>query len=228
MAAFNSSTGHTHSGSGNNGPLLTSASVSTTFGNGFTTVTGASGDYLLIASDVSDSNKTKKALASDFIFVPSASNALSGSIVQVVNTITGAVSTGTTLIPFDDTVPTSSEGDQYMSLSITPTSASNKLLIEVVAHANSSASGANAIIAALYQDATSAALASSYEMQSTAWTGTNLKFAHYMTAGTTSSTTFKVRIGAEAAGTLTFNGTGGNRKLGGVLASSITITEIKA
>lgn len=67
MAAFNSSTGHTHSGSGNNGPLLSSSAVTTTFGNGFTTVTAASGDYVLLATDVSDSNKTKKALVSDIV-----------------------------------------------------------------------------------------------------------------------------------------------------------------
>ena len=40
--------------------------------------------------------------------------------------------------------------------------------------------------------------------------------------------TFKVRAGANAAGTTTFNGTGGARRMGGVAASSITITEIKA
>lgn len=67
MAAFNASTGHTHSGSGNNGPLLSSSAVTTTFGNGFTTVTAASGDYVMVASDVSDSNKTKKALVSDIV-----------------------------------------------------------------------------------------------------------------------------------------------------------------
>lgn len=67
MAAFNSSTGHTHSGSGNNGPLLSSSAVTTTFGNGFTTVTAESGDYVLLATDVSDSNKTKKALVSDIV-----------------------------------------------------------------------------------------------------------------------------------------------------------------
>lgn len=67
MAALNSSTGHTHSGSGNNGPLLSSSAVTTTFGNGFTTVTAASGDYVLLATDVSDSNKTKKALVSDIV-----------------------------------------------------------------------------------------------------------------------------------------------------------------
>jgi hypothetical protein len=56
----------------------------------------------------------------------------------------------------------------------------------------------------------------------------NWEFTHYMAAGTTSATTFKVRIGAVTSGTITFNGIGSARKLGGVLASSITITEIKA
>lgn len=41
------------------------------------------------------------------------------------------------------------------------------------------------------------------------------------------ATTFKVRIGGTSAGATTFNGSGGGRKLGGVMASSITITEIK-
>ena len=67
MAALNASTGHSHSGSGNNGPRLASSAVTTTFGNGFTTVTAASGDYVMVATDVSDSNTTKKALVSDIV-----------------------------------------------------------------------------------------------------------------------------------------------------------------
>lgn len=67
MAALNSSTGHSHSGSGNNGPRLAASAVTTTFGNGFTTVTAASGDYVVVATDVSDSNTTKKALVSDIV-----------------------------------------------------------------------------------------------------------------------------------------------------------------
>ena len=47
-----------------------------------------------------------------------------------------------------------------------------------------------------------------------------------MTAGTASETTFKVRVGFNASGTTTFNGSGGARRLGGNFASSITITEI--
>lgn len=67
MAALNATTGHAHDGTSNQGPLLSSSAVTTTFGNGFTTVSAASGDYVLIATDVSDSNKTKKALVSDIV-----------------------------------------------------------------------------------------------------------------------------------------------------------------
>ncbi len=51
------------------------------------------------------------------------------TVVQVVNTQDGAVATGTTVLPWDDTIPQNTEGDQYMSLSITPTNASNKLIL---------------------------------------------------------------------------------------------------
>ena len=48
---------------------------------------------------------------------------------------------------------------------------------------------------------------------------------HIMTAGTIASTTFKIRCGMETAGTITFNGVGGIRKLGGVANSSLIIQE---
>ena len=51
---------------------------------------------------------------------------------------------------------------------------------------------------------------------------------YYMTAGTASATTFKVRLGMASAGTLTLNGISAGRKYGGVLISSLTITEIAA
>ncbi len=52
-------------------------------------------------------------------------------LVQVVNTETGAVATGTTVMPADNTIPQNTEGDEYMTLAITPTNTNNKLLIEV-------------------------------------------------------------------------------------------------
>lgn len=150
-----------------------------------------------------------------------------GSVVQVVNTQTGAVATGTTVLPSDDSIPQNTEGDQYMSLAITPKSATNKLKIDIVIVMASSAAGTSVMTAALFQDSTVSALAALSQVGSSNGQ-THIGFTHWMTAGTTSATTFKVRGGGSAAGTTTFNGHSGGRHMGGVMASSITITEIKA
>lgn len=150
-----------------------------------------------------------------------------GRAVQTVNSQTGAVATGTTLIPYDDTIPQNTEGDQYLSLAITPTNAASKLKIDVVLSVSTSAAARN-IIAALFQDTTANALAAMTWTEASATFQHLIAFTHYMTAGTTSATTFKVRAGLDNAGTLTVNGSNSARKLGGVLASSITITEIAA
>jgi hypothetical protein len=145
-------------------------------------------------------------------------------IVQVVNVQDGAVATGTTAIPYDDTIPQNDEGDEFMTLAITPKHASNKLKIEVVCMLSQSNS-LTYIIAALFQDTTASALAAGFSSKSRSSSDeSGVLFTHYMAAGTTSETTFKVRAGA-ASGTTTFNGHTTARKLGGVLASSITITE---
>lgn len=149
-----------------------------------------------------------------------------GAVVQVVNVLSNAVATGTTPIPYDDTVPQNTEGNQYMTLAVTPKSATNKLKIEVVFFGSHSATG-DFLSAALFQDSTAGALAAVGERSDSAG-GMVLSFTHWMTAGTTSATTFKVRGGGHSASTTTFNGTGGARRFGGVAASSITITEIKA
>jgi hypothetical protein len=162
-------------------------------------------------------------------YTPTAANALSGSVVQTVNTQTGAAASGSTTIPDDDTIPQNTEGDQYMSLAITPTNASNKLRIDVVAQFAHSA-GYN-IAAAIFQDSTANALAAMYgpNVPNNNSDGMQIVFTHYMTAGTTSATTFKVRAGScGGSATLYFNGNSTGRKFGGVMASSITITEIKA
>lgn len=150
----------------------------------------------------------------------------SGHVVQMVNTTTGALATGTTTIPFDDTIPQNTEGDQYMSLSITPKAAANLLKIDVVWNGTNSA--ASRFTVALFQDSTANALAAAVDQIDSAGNSRQVVFTYWMAAGTTSSTTFKVRAGANNPGTTTFNGQGGTRLYGGVMASSITITEIQA
>ena len=148
-----------------------------------------------------------------------------GAVLQMVNSTTGAVATGTTLIPSDDTIPQSTEGDQYMTLAVTPRGATNNLRIDVVVQVASSAAGGR-MAAALFQDSTANALAVSIQGFIDANKPMMLSFTHFMVAGTTSATTFKVRVGNSAAGTTTFNGASGARLYGGVSSSSITITEV--
>lgn len=157
-----------------------------------------------------------------------ASNAQAGFVVQVVNTTSGAVATGTTGIPLDDTVPQNTEGDQYMSLAITPKSTTNTLVIQVVSfYAHSVTTN---VIQSLFQDSTANALAVNAQRVPAVNTPLTVVTTYAMTAGTTSATTFKVRAGGTSGdgGTLTFNGTAAARKFGGIGLSSIIITEYKS
>lgn len=149
---------------------------------------------------------------------------VAGRLVQQVNTQTGTSSTGTTVIPLDNTIPQNTEGDEVMTLAITPTNASNKLKIEVVV-VGTNGSGGN-LIAALFQDSTANSLAAASQSWNAGTTIETTAFTHYMTAGTTSATTFKIRYGSNVAGTTYFNIDSGTADLGGVFASSITISEV--
>jgi len=150
-----------------------------------------------------------------------------GHTVQLKNVSTVVQNTGTTNIPLDDTIPQNSEGDEKMTLAFTPKSASNKLLINVVVHGASSEAN-QYLTVALFQDTTASAIAASVTHTSTGdQRVVSLPLSHYMTAGTASATTFKIRIGC-TGGTTTFNGASSTRFFGGVLTSSMTITEIQA
>lgn len=152
------------------------------------------------------------------------SGLVSSSVVNIVNTQVTSTATGTTVIPFDDTIPQNTEGDEYMSLSITPTSATNTLYIDVVFVC--SLSSAQDFTIALFQDSITNAIAALPENVNGASVTRTTAFRYKMTAGTTSPTTFKVRAGG-VTGTLRFNGSFGARLYGGVCTSSITITEIE-
>jgi hypothetical protein len=148
-------------------------------------------------------------------------------LVQKVYTQTGAEAHGTGLIPRDDTIPQKTEGDEYMTLAITPTKATNRLDITVIGIWSNSVAR-NPMVVALFRDDVADALAgitwdakpNASDMDASAC------IIHHMVAGTTSEITFKVRAGGNQTGTTTFNGAGAARYLGGVMASSITIEEV--
>jgi hypothetical protein len=148
-----------------------------------------------------------------------------GKILQVVNVNTTTATSSTSSIPFDNTKPQSTEGTELFTTSITPTSSSNKLLINVVLQIGHG--GAEWVIAALFQDSGANALATASIYLSTGTAVSTLHFQHYMTAPSTSSTTFKVRFGPNG-GTAYVNSQGGNAKFDGTWLSSMTIMEIAA
>jgi len=145
-------------------------------------------------------------------------------IVQVAYTQTGAVATGTGVIPSDNTIPQITEGTEYMTLAITPTSATSILKIEVAAYG--SFNDNRIMTVALFQDATANALAVVGQLTAATNGPAVVNLRHTMLAGTASATTFRVRIGGDSSATFTFNGVSGSRRYGGVAASSITITEM--
>lgn len=150
---------------------------------------------------------------------------LPGQVVQTQRTDTGVVSSGSTTVPLDDTIPQNTEGDQYMTQAITPVSAVNLLSVQVQGCFASNVSSVG--IVALFRDAiANAKKAISAAFQSANSITMNLNLIEQ--AGATTTTTYKVRAGMNAAGTTTFNGVGAARHFGGVLNSYIEVQEVMA
>jgi hypothetical protein len=147
----------------------------------------------------------------------------SGTVLQVQMTESGALATSSAIIPLDDTIPQITEGTEYMTVTITPTSASSTLYIQVTMMISNS--GPNYRTIALFQDSTANALASVGTAASANWPVVQT-FTHKMTAGTTSATTFRVRYGTDTSSTNTVSGVNGNRFFGNTIANSVMVTEV--
>ena len=153
-------------------------------------------------------------------------NKTAGTVLQVVNATYSTYSSSATTIPDDNTIPQNTEGTEIITLAITPTSATSKLLITSVVFATSGSAG-SIIANALFQDTTANALAvTSTTAGAGGWMITDV-MQHYMTSGTTSSTTFKIRAGGHV-GTTYFNGNTGAQLYNGTGFCSLTIMEIAA
>ena len=150
---------------------------------------------------------------------------MSGDIVQRVSSSDGAYATGTSSIPNDDTIPQSGEGTQFMSASISPTSALNLLEIDHQGLYTTNGAG-EYMTAALFRDATANSLCCSVSSQNAADPQMQNLFYTDL-AASTSSTTFKVRAGtANGANATYFNGWTAGRMRGGVINSYLRIREV--
>jgi len=148
-------------------------------------------------------------------------------VIQYVQTaITTRVTCATQMV-IDNNIPQKTEGNEVITLAITPTKSTNYLVIKFTGWGSLQAAAA---VVALFQDDTSNAIAAtSPDGASGAGEEVHSYFlTHKMTAGTTSATTFKIRVGPNAATTLYVNGTSAGNLFGGVASTTLEIWEIKA
>lgn len=147
-----------------------------------------------------------------------------GILLQEAWATDSILRSGTTQIPRDNTIPQQTEGDQYLTVNITPTDAANYLVVDV--GMNLSSPGFGQIQMALFKDTGMNAICAVTEEQNA--TGAHVKLTYRMLAGATAQTTFKVRAGTNSAGTLYVNGSNASGWFGGVEFSFIRVQEIAA
>lgn len=172
-----------------------------------------------MASDSADHLATQKSIKA---YVDA--NSGGGVLGQVVSATFSDVTTCSVVMPYDDTVPTNSEGYEVETLAITPTDASSTLLIEYSAAAGAAA-GTNVGGVALYKDSDAAAIGA-YPILFTSGAVYDLNVRFSVPASDTNARTYRIRVGPGSGGTVTINGEGGSRKMGGVSKAIMTITEV--
>ena len=148
--------------------------------------------------------------------------ASAGQVLQVVNVQNASFTSSTSTFTFGNSIPTNTQGTELFTVSITPKFSTSKLYIQSLACLGNSAGDWMTI--ALFQDSTSNALASNLAYQTVATGTLMMPLNYYMTAGTTSATTFKIRYGSN--GSTTYVNGNGSAKYGGTLFSSLTVMEI--
>jgi hypothetical protein len=145
-------------------------------------------------------------------------------LLQRVKTSTGALVTCSTTIPADNTIPQNTEGTQILTLSITPKFSTSKLVIDFSSPITQSSTGSGGPTVALFQDSNVNAIAAR-SIQAASSRSCGGGFKHIMTSGTTSSTTFKIRIGSNANTCYVNGDSSGTARDGGVANTNLTISE---
>lgn len=148
---------------------------------------------------------------------------VTGLILQSVNSTSATYANTAVAIPADDTIPQNTEGAELLTVTITPGNASNRLFFEFEAFFSSDGAPVAATVA-LFQDSTANALYAVADTVSSVNAVKHVRLRYEMAAGTTSSTTFKVRYGP-SSNTLYVNGISTGRIYGGVAQASLTVQE---
>lgn len=149
-----------------------------------------------------------------------------GSVVQSVVGTYAANANLSTVIPYDDTIPTSSEGTQIISVSITPRSTTNKLRIRFSGVAVGD--GIAIAMAAAIFNGGAAAIGAAVIVAPAAGHSHMLSVPDVeYTPGVLTAQTITVRAGP-SSGNMRFNGSHAARIFGGVQVAALVVEEISA
>ena len=153
---------------------------------------------------------------------------LVGFVLQSVENSTSSVIDANVAIPFDNTKPQNTEGVEVITITITPKSATNLLRITYLMCGNAQSGSSNlTLTAAFFQDSTANALFTAYT-HSSASSPASMSGTFFFTAGTTSATTIKMRLGLENTTSFFVNGNAsGNPVFNGTSKCIISIQETK-
>lgn len=149
-----------------------------------------------------------------------------GSVVKTVSILLNSLTTGTTLIPLDDTIPQITEGTEMVKIDYTPSAAGNR--IRVAANVFGAYSTPASVTAALFEGTTTNALVAVASSITTANALVQQNVIYEGGISTLSTLTYSLRVGGSTTGTYTLNGSAGSRLFGGIGYSNIVVTEIKS
>ncbi len=151
-------------------------------------------------------------------------------VIQTIVAQSTSKMSSSAVIPYDNTRPQISEGTEYISLSITPTSTTSILYFEFNAP-QWAGNGTQYPIGAIFRSDQTDALIAQAGCTNSAGTGFYCEtfLSVYSVSGTTSPLTISLRFGPNAAGTVYMNADDNNDQyLNGAWIACLTATEIAA
>lgn len=181
-------------------------------------------DSNVTTAKIADSNVTTAKIADSNVTAAKAANGFIVDRVYAEYTTYGSLS-GTT--PFDDTIPQVGEGNEIVTASLTPKSATNRLRVRFVGClTRASGAGANGVVAFFVNGGADAVHSQPVYLPDN--TGTQPVVAEFeYVPGATSAQAIAVRVGL-GSGSIVTNGISANRIGGGTARCTLVIEEIKA
>ena len=188
------------------------------------TITGIS------AGGLPDSCITTNDLAANSVTSAKLASGIGIKLLQVARATTASVITCGTAIPWDDTIPQSSEGNEVLTIAITPISATSIIYLKFDASGSANGAVTNSATIAFFKDSDTNAI---YATQVPFWNanGYGAKFngSYSELSSSTTLRTYKVRIGINNANSIFINGNAsGGRQYGGVSIAQLEAWEVES